>query len=237
MHQGYIEPNTATAQWGADGHLCIWCSTQGSHSAREQVAAILQMPQSRITVVPTEIGGGFGGKNDIHLEPLAALLSKKSGGVPVKLTMTRGEVLTGTGPGAGSTIRVKMGADSSGRITAARAELVYDAGGFPGGWVNSGCGVILAPYKLDNVRIDGYDVVVNKPVTASYRGPGATNAVFAAETVVDELARALGKDPLAFRLLNGAEEGDRRHDGLAHGHMGYLETVEPPRTSPLPVVP
>ncbi len=232
VHQGYIEPNTATAVWGDDGRVQIWCSTQGSHSAREQVAAILHLPQNRISVTPTEIGGGFGGKNDIYLEPLAALLSRKAGGRPVKMVMTRADVLAATGPGAGSTIKIRMGVDRQGIITAAQAFLAYDAGGFPGGWVSSGCGVVLAPYRLENVQIDGYDVVVNKPKTASYRGPGATNAVYAAETVIDELAEAIGMDPLDFRLLNGAVEGDRRPDGMRHLHMGYLETLKAAKAHP-----
>ena len=110
--------------------------------------------------------------------------------------------------------------------------MAYDAGGFPGGWVSSGVGVVLAPYRLENVRIDGYDVVVNKPKTASYRAPGATNAVFAAETVIDELAEALDIDPLDFRLINGAVEGDRRANGIPHLHMGYRETIRAAKEHP-----
>ena len=232
VHQGYIEPQTATAAWQENGHLQIWCSTQGSHNAREQVAAILHLPLAQITVTPMEVGGGFGGKNDIYLEPLAALLSRKSGGRPVRIAMTRAEVLSGTGPGSGSFIRVKMGADSQGRITAAQAYLAYEAGGFPGAWVGGGAETMLAPYRLDNVLVDGYDVVVNKPKVASYRAPGAPNAVFAVESVVDELAEKLGMDPLDFRLLNGAREGDRRPDGTRHTHMGYLETVAAAKQHP-----
>ena len=232
VHQGYIEPHTATALWNDNGHVQIWCSTQGSHSAREQVAAILRLPLAQITVTPMEVGGGFGGKNDIYLEPLAAMLSKKSGCRPVKMTMTRAEVLSGSGPGSGSYIKVKIGADSQGRITAAQVYMAYEAGGFPGSWVNNGAGTILAPYKLENIQIDGYDVVVNKPKVAAYRAPGAPNAVFAAETVIDELAEMLGIDPLDFRLLNGAKEGDRRHDGMLHTHMGYLETITAAKNHP-----
>ncbi len=232
VHQGYIEPSTATAIWGDENQIRIWCSTQGSHFARKQVADILQMPLSRITVTPMEIGGGFGGKNDVYLEPLAAMLSRKSGGRPVKIVMTRSDVLKATGPGAGSSISVKIGADGQGRITAAEVDMAYDAGGFPGGWVSGGVGVVLAPYKVENVRINGYDVVVNKPKTASYRAPGATNAVYAAETVIDELAEALDMDPLDFRLLNGAVEGDRRPNGIPHLHMGYHETIHAAKEHP-----
>ncbi len=232
VHQGYIEPNTATAIWSDENQVQIWCSTQGSHFARKQVADILRMPLSSITVTPMEIGGGFGGKNDVYLEPLAALLSRKSGGRPVKIVMTRADVLTATGPGAGSSIKVKIGANEKGLITAAEIDMAYDAGGFPGGWVSSGVGVVLAPYRLENVRIDGYDVVVNKPKTASYRAPGATNAVYAAETVIDELAETLDMDPLDFRLLNGAVEGDRRPNGVPHLHMGYHETIRAAKEHP-----
>ena len=232
VHQGYIEPHAATAVWGGDGHVRIWCSTQGSHSAREQVAKILRLPLAGITVIPMEVGGGFGGKNDIYLEPLAALLSRKCGGRPVKMTMSRADVLFGSGPGSGSYIKVKMGADSQGRITAAQVYMAYEAGGFPGAWVNTGASAMLAPYKLENIQIDGYDVVVNKPKAASYRAPGTPNAVFATESVIDELAERLGIDPLDFRLLNGAREGDRRHNGMLHTHMGYLETVAAAKNHP-----
>ncbi len=213
VHQGYIEPQNATAQYNPDGQLTIWCSTQGSFGVRDQVSEILQIPVAKIRVIPLEIGGGFGGKNDVYLEPLAALLSKKSGHRPVRLTMSYAEVLSATGPTSGSYIRVKMGADATGRITAAEAYLAYEAGAFPGSPVTAGMGVLLGPYRIDNVLIDGYDVVVNKPKTAAYRAPGGTNAAFAAETVIDELCQKLGMDPLEFRLLNGVKEGDRRADG------------------------
>ena len=84
---------------------------------------------------------------------------------------------------------------------------------------------IFSPYAIPNMQVDGYDVVVNKPKTAAYRAPGATNAAFASETVVDELAEKLGMDPLEIRRLNGAKEGDRRVDGPTFPRIGYLETV------------
>ncbi len=111
VHQGYIEPQNATAQYNADGQLTIWCSTQAAFIVRDQLADILHMPVSKIRVIPMEIGGGFGGKISVYLEPIAALLSRKSGHRPVKLTMSYGEVLAATGPASGSYIQVKMGAD------------------------------------------------------------------------------------------------------------------------------
>ena len=239
VHQGYIEPQNATALYRTDGQVSIWCSTQGAFGVRDQVSDLLQIPVSRIRVFPMEIGGGFGGKNDVYLEPLAVLLSKKSGHRPVKLTMRYSDVLAATGPTSASYIRVKMGASQDGRIVAAQAYLAYAAGAFPGSPVSSGANCLFAPYRIENVRIDGYDVVVNKPKTAAYRAPGGSNAAFAAETVIDEICEKLGMDPLEFRLFNGARQGDRRADGTPNPRIGFLETVaaardHPHYTAPLP---
>ena len=226
VHQGYIEPQNATAQYNPDGQITIWCSTQGSFGVREQVAEILELSVANIRVMPMEIGGGFGGKVGVYLEPLAVMLSRKSGYRPVKLTMDRSEVLAATGPTSGSYIKIKMGADASGKITAAETTLIYEAGAFPTSPVGAGMGVILAPYRIENAVIEGYDVVVNKPRTAAYRAPGGTNAAFASETVIDELAEKLGMDPIEFRLINAAKEGDRRVDGTVFKRIGYLETLQ-----------
>ncbi|PJF46370.1 MAG: oxidoreductase, partial [Candidatus Thermofonsia Clade 3 bacterium] len=96
----------------------------------------------------------------------------------------------------------------------------------------AGCGVIFAPYRLENVQIDGYDVVVNRPKAAAYRAPGGTNAAFASETVVDELAEKLGMDPIEFRLRNAVREGDRRADGPEYKRIGLIETLEAARSHP-----
>src|SRR5207237_5120812 len=133
----------------------------------------------------------------------AALLSRKAGR-PVKLVMTRAEVFEGTGPTPASFIRVKMGADASGRLTAAQAYMAYEAGAYPGSPVGAGAMCVFACYDIPNVLVDGYDVVVNKPATSAYRAPGATNAAFVVETAVDEICEKLKMDPLDFRLKNGA---------------------------------
>ncbi|MGE0825577.1 MAG: xanthine dehydrogenase family protein molybdopterin-binding subunit [Candidatus Binatia bacterium] len=240
VHQGYIEPHNAVAQYNADGQTTIWTSTQGAFTARDQCALVLNIPASSIKVVPAEIGGGFGGKIGIYLEPLALLLSKKTG-KPVKLVMTRGEVLRATGPTSGSNIRVKMGANKEGKITAAQIWMAYQAGAFPGSPVGAGCMTVLAPYDLENLQIDGFDVVVNRPKTAAYRAPGATNAAMGAETVIDELAEKLGIDPLEIRRINGAKEGTAQPAGPKFLRIGYLETLEAAKNSehyksPLPKV-
>ena len=224
VHQGYIEPHNATALWNEDGHLYIWTSTQGAFVVQRQAAEILGLPVSQVSVTPCEIGGGFGGKISVYLEPVAAVLSRKAGR-PVKIIMSRIEEFEATGPTPASHIKVKMGAKKDGRIVAAEASLMYEAGAFPGSPVGAGCMCIFSPYAIPNMQVDGYDVVVNKPKTAAYRAPGATNAAFASETVVDELAEKLGLDPLEIRRINGAKEGDRRVDGPTFPRIGYLETV------------
>ncbi len=225
VHQGYVEPHNATALWNADGSVTIWCSTQGAFTVRAQVSELLHIPLARVRVVPMEIGGGFGGKIRVYLEPVAAALSRKAG-KPVKITMNRAEVFEGTGPTPGSYIRVKMGADASGRLTAAQAYLAYEAGAWPGSPVAAGAMCVFACYDVPNAVIDGYDVVVNKPATSAYRAPGATNAAFATETVIDEICAQLKIDPLDFRIRNGAKEGTRRADGPVFPRIGMVETAQ-----------
>lgn len=231
VHQGYIEPQSATALWNNDGRVHIWCCTQGAFSARDATACILDIPVSQVKVTPTEIGGGFGGKLAVYLEPVAALLSKKTGR-PVKIVMSRREVFEGTGPTPGSHIKVKMGVRKDGRLTAAQASLAYEAGAYPGSMALFGAMCVFSAYDVANVVIDGYDVVVNKPSTAAYRAPGTTNAAFAVETVVDEIAEKLGLDPIEFRLKNAAKKGARRADGPKHDRIGCIEVLEAMKSHP-----
>jgi CO/xanthine dehydrogenase Mo-binding subunit len=231
VHQGYIEPHAATALWGADNHLTVYCTTQGSFAVRDHLARTLDHPMSQIRVVPTEVGGAFGGKNDAYVEAPAALLARKSGR-PVQIVMNRAEVFLASGPTSGTTIRVKAGATRDGQITAVQAELYYEAGAYPGSPVGSGAGVIFGPYDIPHGRIDGYDVVVNKPKTGSYRAPGATPANWAGEQVIDELAEKIGIDPLEFRVRNRAQEGTRRIDGSIHTHIGCAEVLQAARDHP-----
>ena len=231
VHQGYIEPHNATALYNPDGQLTVWCSTQGAFTVREQLAEILQYPISKIKVVPLEIGGGFGGKINVYVKPVAALLAKKTG-KPVKVLMNRADVFEGTGPTPASYITVKMGATKDGKITAAQTSMTFEAGAYPGSPVGAGAMCIFAPYNIENVLIDGYDVVVNKPKTAPYRAPGATNAAFGSETVIDEIAETLNIDPLEIRLMNGAKEGDHRADGPVFPRIGFIETLEAAKTHP-----
>ena len=239
VHQGYIEPHSATGLWATDGTVTIWASTQQLFVLRDHIANILGLPVSRVKVIPMEIGGGFGGKGvgGCYLEPVAAALSRKTG-QPVKLAMSRSEIFQGTGPTSATHIRVKMGATKDGHMTAAEAHLIYEAGAFPGSPVSAGCRTMFAPYDIANAFIEGFDVVVNTQKTAAYRAPGSPAAAFAAETVVDELAEKLGMDRIEFRLLNAAKEGTRQCIGPVFGRIGYVEllqaaTEHPHYTAPL----
>ena len=225
VHQGYIEPHASTAFYAPDGHVTVWTSTQGPFGIRAATAAILAIPESMVKVIPMEIGGGFGGKLIPYGDPVAAILSKKSGR-PVKIVMSRKEVFEGTGPTSGTYMRCKIGVDKNGKITAGQLYLAYEAGAYPGSPVGGGALTGLGPYKIDNLLVDGYDVVCNKQKVQAYRAPGQPQAAYAVESVIDELAEKLGMDPMEFRLKNVVREGDRMTSGVAFPRIGCKEVEE-----------
>ena len=233
VHQGYIEPHSATAQWNPDDSVTIWCSSQGHFALRDHTSVVLGISVSKVKVIPMEIGGGFGGKGQggCYLEPVAAALARKSG-QPVKLTMTRTEVFEGTGPTSASVIKVKMGATNAGKITAAEAHLTYLAGAFPGSPVPSGCRTMLAPYDISNAYIEGVDVVVNTQKTAAYRAPGSPTAAFAAESVIDEICQKISMDAVEFRMRNAAKEGTRQATGPVFRRIGFEECLQAAQQHP-----
>ncbi|MBM10558.1 MAG: oxidoreductase [Chloroflexi bacterium] len=225
VHQGYIEPHNSTAFWNSDGQLNIWTSTQGSFAVRAAVANVLQLPVSQIKVTPMEIGGGFGGKITAYLDAITAVLSKKAG-VPVKNLMTRTEVFEASGPAPASWMRVKIGVKNNGRMTAVETDIAMDAGAYPGSPAMQAIVCAFACYDVENGKVDGYDVVVNKPKTAAYRAPGSPQAAFGVESLIDEICEQLKLDPIEFRLLNAAKEGTRRIEGLVARRIGLVECLE-----------
>ncbi len=230
-HQGYIEPHACLADAREDGKVEIWCSTQGPFMVKEYTAAVLQYDPNDIKVVPSEIGGGFGGKTTIYLEPIAVALSRKTGR-PVKMVMTREEVFRATGPASGTKIGMKLGARSDGTLIAGEARFDFEAGAYRGSAVTAAVMTAFSAYRLPNFRIEGFDIVVNKPKVAPYRAPGAPNAAFAAESLIDDLARTLGRDPIELRLQNASREGDRTTYGPVFGRIGFSETLETARAHP-----
>ncbi len=225
VHQAYIEPHACAARFDADGQAEIWASSQGHFVVRALTAKLLDMPVGSIRVTPAEIGGGFGGKTIVYLEPVATLLAKKSGR-PVKIVMSRDEVFKASGPTSGSSMRVKIGVKKDGTITAAEGEFKFQAGAFPGSPVMNACMCAFAPYNIPNQHTVGYDVVCNRPKSAAYRAPGSPISAFAVESVLDILAKKIGMDPLQLRLKNAARAGTPMIYGPKLGHGGYVETVE-----------
>ena len=189
----------------------IISSSQGQFMVRAYRAKLLAMNISNIRATPAEIGGGFGGKTIVYLEPLAVLMSKQSGR-PVKMVMTREEVFRASGPTSGGVIEVKLGAKKDGTITAARAVMSYQAGAFPGSPVAAGRDVLLAMYDC---RISGRSATTwcQRAKVAAYRAPGAPISTFATESAMDDLARKLGMDPLTCARRTRRRTASRRPTG------------------------
>ncbi|HEX7926556.1 MAG TPA: xanthine dehydrogenase family protein molybdopterin-binding subunit, partial [bacterium] len=230
VHQGYIELHGCTALWRRDGQITIWTSTQGGFPARDQIATILKVPLSGVKVVPMEIGGGFGGKIPIYMEPVAAILSRKTGH-PVRMVMTRAEVFHASGPTSATCTRIKIGVKNDGKITAAQAWLAYEAGAFPGDWSARAVQCVFSPYKLENLLIDSHDVMTNTTKVAAYRAPASPQAMWGVESVMDEIALKLNMDPLDLRMKNAVQEGDLRNDGLPYPKVGLKECITAAKNS------
>ena len=231
VHQGYIEPHAVVAAMAADGMATIWCSSQGQFMVREFTAKLLAMEISNIRVIPAEIGGGFGGKTTVYLEPLAVELARQSGR-PVKMVMTRGEVFKATGPTSGAHIWVKVGATRDGKLTAGEMVLKYQAGAFPGSPATLGGMTGFAPYDMEHAKAECWDVVSNRPKCAAYRAPGAPMAAFGVESALDELAQKLNMDPVDLRLRNAAKAGTRVIYGPKFLEIGYAETLAAAKAHP-----
>jgi CO/xanthine dehydrogenase Mo-binding subunit len=225
VHQGYIEPHACLATYAPGGQITIHASSQGHFMIRAYTAKLLGIDLANIRVTPAEIGGGFGGKTLIYLEPVAVALSRKSGR-SVKIQMTREEVFRGSGPTSGATVEVKLGAKKDGTIVAAQEILKFQAGAFPGSPIGPGCMCGFALYDIPNVDVLGYDVVSNRPKVAAYRAPGAPITSFAVESLMDDLARKLHIDPLTLREKNAARNGTKTHYGPTHQNIGFLQTLE-----------
>jgi len=231
VHQGYIEPHACTVSHAADGRVTIWSSSQGQFMVRAMTSLLTGIPQSNIRAIPAEIGGGFGAKTIVYLEPVAVLLSRKSGR-PVKIVMTRDEVQRATGPAPGSLMTVKIGAKKDGTLVAAQGTFYLQAGGLPGSPLRGPVGCSFAAYAIPNVLSTGYDVVSNRSKVAAYRAPGAPHGAFATESVLDEIAEKLGLDPLDMRVRNSAKPGDKAIYGPNFGDVTFVETIDAIRKHP-----
>jgi CO/xanthine dehydrogenase Mo-binding subunit len=207
VHQGYLEPHAAIADYDPHGRITIWSSTQGSFQTRGEVADVLHIPEARIKVIPMECGGGFGGKIRALVEPLAVLLSKAAG-KPVSLIMTRREELLAGMPAPAVIIRLKTGVKNDGTPVALEGETIVEAGAYSGALLTMSAVFLSSVYLWPVFDVVGYEVLTNKPSVAAYRAPLAPQTHFAIDSHMDHIARKLGLDPTAYKLEYLQRGGD-----------------------------
>lgn len=230
-HQGYIEPHACLASMNTEGKGEVWCCTQGQYNVRTICAGLLGIDEAQLRVTPSEIGGGFGGKTVVFIEPVALALSRKTGR-PVKIVMSREEVFRASGPTCSSSSDVEIGMTKDGRIVAARAHFRLQGGAFPCETASMAAQAAFAAYDIAAVRTYGYNALTNRPKEAAYRAPGAPMAVYAVESVVDELCQELGLDPLEVRLKNAARKGTLSSYGPTFNEIGLVATLEAAKAHP-----
>ena len=230
-HQGYIEPHACLASVSPDGTGDLWVTTQGHFQYRNVCASLLGMDVAKLKVTSSEIGGGFGGKTHVWIEPLALALSRKANR-PVKMVMSREEVFKASGPTCSTSMDVRIGARKDGTITSAFIECRYMDGAFPGIWGMLGGMTAWACYDLKNVKSVGIDVLCNRPKVAAYRAPSAPMMAFGVESTLDLVAAEIGMDPIDLRLKNVAREGTRSSYGPTYGPIGIEATLQAVKDHP-----
>jgi len=205
-----METHTSIGQWLPDGQINIWTSAQSPFAVRHLLSAGLGVPIHKVNVVVPYVGGGFGGKAGLHWEPLVVLLSRKAGGRPVRLVMTREEQFNTTAVRQGFYARVKTGVKRNGKIVAEELLFLWDAGAYADYGVNIGRAAgysCTGPYEISNVKCDSITIYTNHPYGTAYRGFGHPEFHFATERQMDLVARAIEMDPVEFRLKNAALPG------------------------------
>ncbi|HZS34058.1 MAG TPA: xanthine dehydrogenase family protein molybdopterin-binding subunit [Methylomirabilota bacterium] len=235
VHQGYLEPRAVVADVDPVGALTIWTATQALFFTRSEVCEALGLPEHQVRIVATPLGGGFGGKF-VLLEPLAGALALRLRR-PISIVMTRTEEFLATTPAPASLIELRLGATRDGRLTALEGRAVFDAGAFAGAPLGIALLLIGSYYQVPHLELRGYEVLTHKPGNGAYRAPGAVQATFAIESVMDELAHALGLDPIEFRLRNASRPGDPMVSGQPWPSMGLVECLERLRDERARVVP
>jgi CO/xanthine dehydrogenase Mo-binding subunit len=207
VHQGYLEPHSAIADVDPHGRITIWSSTQGSFACRAEVADVLEIPESRIKVIPMECGGGFGGKIRALVEPVAVLLSRATHR-PVSLVMTRREELQAGMPAPGVIIRLKTGVKRDGTPLALEAETILESGAFSGALLTMSAVFLASVYQWPAFDVRGFEVLTHKPSVAAYRAPLAPQTAFASDSHMDTIARRLGLDPAEYKARYLQQGGD-----------------------------
>lgn len=224
VHQSYLEPHAVVVEPDPfKGTLTVYTGTQGQFVVRDEVSRILSLPKSKVKVVPMTLGGGFGAKYGI-VEPLTAAVATTLKR-PVRLVLTRSEDFLTTTPSPASIIVLKTGAKQDGALTAIEAKMWMDNGIFAFALGGIASLLIGGYYKCENVKIDCFEVNTHKPQAGAYRAPAAPQVTFALEANIDDMAEALGRDPLEFRLQNAAETGDADGRGKPWPSLGIKECL------------
>jgi CO/xanthine dehydrogenase Mo-binding subunit len=231
VHQGYIEPQACIVSYKPDAQSTIWSSSQGQFMVRGMTAIIAGMATGDIKAIPAEIGGGFGGKTIIYLEPVAMVLSKKCAR-PVKMQNTREEVFMSTGGGAGMSAHLKVGVTKDGKLTAVEGAYNFQAGCYPGSPVGRACHFSFSCYDIPNADVKGLDIVSNRPNVTAYRAPGAPQGNYVFEAILDEIAEKLGMDPWELRLRNALAADKPTIYGAKIGEAGIQECIDSVRNHP-----
>ncbi|TMF06053.1 MAG: xanthine dehydrogenase family protein molybdopterin-binding subunit [Chloroflexi bacterium] len=224
VHQSYIEPHSTVADYDASGELSVWTSTQAPFYIRDELSQTLGLPENKIRVTATEVGGGFGGK--IYLQELMVAALAMAVRRPVKYIMSRKEDMLAATPAPQAVIDLKTSMTRDGKLTALKSRVVYDSGAFPGAPMLPGCLLVGGYYKCENLDIQGYEVLTNKVSVGALRAPGAHNVTFAIESHMDMMARELGLDPIEVRLKNAVEEGDPLPSGQPYPRIGLKQCLE-----------
>jgi xanthine dehydrogenase YagR molybdenum-binding subunit len=197
-----IEPHGAVAEWEGD-RVTIWESTQGIFRVREQVAAALGIPQSKVRVIKQYMGGGFGAKNGAAAHTYVAALFAREIGRPVRCVLTRRAEQSDAGNRPATTQRVKIGARKDGTLTAIRVSADIPLG--VGGWEGGPAQIYRELYACPNVHTEETFAFVNSSAMQAFRAPGYAEGAFGLETAMNVLARELKIDPIALRKKNFAK--------------------------------
>ncbi len=224
VHQSYIEPHSTIADYDNSGELSVWTSSQAPFYIRDELSQTLGLPENKIRVTATEVGGGFGGK--IYLQELMVAALAMALRRPVKYIMSRKEDMLAATPAPQAIIDLKTGMKRDGKLTALKSRVVYDSGAFPGAPMLPGCLLIGGYYKCETLEIQGYEVLTNKVSVGALRAPGAHNVTFAIESHMDMMSRELGLDPIEVRLKNAVEEGDPLPSGQPYPRIGLKQCLD-----------
>ena len=224
VEHAYLEPDAGVGWVDEQGVINLRVCTQVVEHFRT-VAKALGVPQNRVRVQGTMVGGGFGSKEDVTVEIFLALLARATGR-PVKLVYTREEAFLATSKRHPFTITHRTGVKRTGRITASEIKMVADSGAYP--YLTPyvllyATGMATGPYKIDNVHVDSVAAATNQPFTSAFRGFGGPQAAFAYESQMDEIARALIMDPLEVRRINYLKTGDTTATGQTIRSAAWLE--------------